>query len=275
MKKFFCFLSIILIGIIAEIAHSEDPYSYSEKQYLLNLARQTLCWYVKDNEIPKVNESELPDRLKEKRACFVTLYKKDSGLRGCIGMFEPVNTTLWENVIDRTIAAATKDPRFYKVRPEELKDIKIDISILTAPQDLHFSSVEDLLSKLEPHKHGVILTTKYGSSTYLPQVWEELPNKEAFLSNLCKKHGAPSDYWKREYQNIKVQTYEAIVFEENTYGRKIVGKNGAIVGKKGAFVIGAVKLLPEGIELGSRMAAKGTRLEPGTIITPDSEIIEK
>ena len=95
---------------------------------------------------------------------------------------------LYANVISRTIAAETEDPRFPKVRPDELDDIKLEISVLTPPGDLAYNSPEDLLEKLEPLRDGVIITTRYGSSTFLPQVWEQLPGKEQFLEHLCRKN---------------------------------------------------------------------------------------
>ncbi len=131
------------------------------------------------------------------------------------------------------------------------------------------------MAKLRPLKDGVIITTKYGSSTYLPQVWEQLPDKKDFLSNLCHKHGAPSDYWETDWKNMTVQTYEAIVFGEEVYGRRVVGKNGAIVGEKGAYLLGAVKPLKEGLYYGGYKANKGTKLMPGAIVTSDSDIIEE
>ena len=274
-RIFIAFCLVICLLIISSISTAEDKYIAREKEYLLNLARQTLYWYLKDGSIPQVNEAELSENLKEKKACFVTLEKNGVGLRGCMGMFEPVKTPLYRNVIDRAIASATKDTRFPRLNYNELKDIKIEISILTTPKELKFTSAADLLSKLRPFQDGVILETRYGSSTYLPQVWEQLPGKEDFLSHLCRKHRAPADYWKKNYRKSRVQTYEAIVFGEEAYGRRVIGKKGAVVGKKGAFVIGAVKLLPENIYLGGYKVKEGTELSPGAIMTEDSDIIEK
>jgi len=254
---------------------AEDNYTDKEKEYLINLARQTLYWYLRDRSIPQVNETELSKNLKEKKACFVTLEKRHSGLRGCMGMFEPVDSPLYKNVIDRSIAAATKDPRFTQVEYNELKDIRIEISILTTPQELLFDSPDDLLSKLKPFEDGIILETEYGSSTYLPQVWESFSNKEHFLSSLCRKHGAPANYWKTDYKNMQVNKYKAIVFAEEVYGRRVIGKNGAIVGKRGAFLLGAARLLPEDIYFGGYKVESGTELAGGAIVAEDSDIIEK
>jgi hypothetical protein len=106
-------------------------------------------------------------------------------------------------------------------------------------------------------------------------VWEQLPDTEDFLSNLCKKHGASPSYWKEKPENISIQIYHAIVFGEENYGNKVVGKNGAVVGKKGAFVIGAAELLPEDLYLGDGIVIEGTELAAGAIVTADSDIIDK
>jgi AmmeMemoRadiSam system protein A len=130
-------------------------------------------------------------------------------------MFE-FNSPLYKNIISRAKAAATEDSRFSPVTAADLKDINIEISILTEPKDLKFSDPQDLLNKIIPFEDGVILYTLYGASTYLPQVWEQLPDKEEFLSNLCEKHGAPGNYWRDSYKNLRVQIYKAVHFKEET-----------------------------------------------------------
>lgn len=226
----FVILSTLFL-LITQCVLSQDKYSQSEKEYMLNLARETLAWYLKYNKIPEPDPTKLSQNLKEKRPCFVTLMQ-GTKLRGCMGLFE-FDRPLYKNIIDRAIAAATKDTRFSTpVSFKELKDVKIEISILTEPKELKFTTPEDLLNKLTPFEDGVILYTEYGASTYLPQVWEQLPGKEIFLSNLCIKHGAPLDYWKTNYKKIRIEIYKAIHFEEEVVGiKKIIGPNGAVVGK--------------------------------------------
>jgi AmmeMemoRadiSam system protein A len=206
----------ILFFLPALCISSEDKYSVKEKKYMLDLARQTLVGYLKNKQTPSPKPEELSDNLKENRPCFVTLVKRDYGLRGCMGLFA-FNRPLYKNIINRAIAAATKDYRFAPVTYEELKDIKIEISILTKPKELSFNAPEDLLTKLNTFQDGVILYTEYGNSTYLPQVWEQLPDKEVFLSSLCRKHGAPGNYWKTNYTNLRVEIYKAIRLEEESY----------------------------------------------------------
>ncbi len=275
--KLLILLSSVIISLnsLSISIAQKDFLIEKEKELLINLSRQTLYWYLKDGTIPTIDKEVLTENIVSKKSCFVTLHGRNNVLRGCMGLFfskEP----LYKNVIDRTIDA-TKDPRFIDnpVTYKELKNIKLEISVLTEPISLTFNSPQQLLDKLEPLKDGVIMETKYGSSTYLPQIWEQLPDKREFLSNLCIKHGAPANYWETNFKEIGVKTYQAIVFGEETYGRRVIGKNGALVGEKGAYLLGAVKPLKEGLYYGGYKANKGTRLMPGAIVTSDSDIIEQ
>ncbi|NTU76117.1 MAG: AmmeMemoRadiSam system protein A, partial [Anaerolineaceae bacterium] len=110
------------------------------------------------------------------------------------------------------VMASTQDTRFSPVKYSELKDISVEVSILTLPQELKYSSPDDLLNKLQPLKHGVIIQTMYGSSTFLPQVWDALPQPEVFLGHLCNKMGAPTDHWKRK--KLEVLVYQVEEFQE-------------------------------------------------------------
>lgn len=273
MKKKLIVILLALFCLTHKVFAGDFALNDREKEFLVNLSRQTLYWYLKDGTVPAVNEQDLTENLKLKKACFVSLYKKDIGLRGCVGLFE-AKEPLYKNVIDRTIAAAVKDERFDPVQYRELQNIKLDISVLTDPILLPFNSPQDLLDKLQPGRDGVIIATKYGSSTYLPQVWDQLPDKREFLSNLCVKQGAPINYWETNWKNINVKIYHAIVFGEEVYGRIVIGKNGAVVGEKGAYLMGAVKPLKEGLYYGAHKASKGTKLMPGAIVSSDSDIIE-
>ncbi len=198
----------------AEKKDTDSILSPEDKACLLNLARQTLSLHLKDGRVPKPRKSELSDGVKKKLGCFVTLNNKKDGLRGCIGAFTR-SRPLYSNVVSLAVSAA-HDMRFQSdpVTYEELDEITIEISVLTRPRELSFKSPDDLLKQLRPGKHGVILYTRYGNSTYLPQVWEQIPEKAGFLSRLCRKHGAPLDTWKKDFKNIKVEIYEAIVFHE-------------------------------------------------------------
>ncbi|MBU0992689.1 MAG: AmmeMemoRadiSam system protein A [Proteobacteria bacterium] len=261
---------MVSLGTIINLNASEsESFSENDKACLLNISRYTLQKYLTDGDYPFVDKTKLPASLHQKRACFVTLSKKGTGLRGCIGLFEP-DQPIYFNVMDRTIYAATRDPRFRPVSIDELKEIKIEISILTIPEPLHAKSPDELLQNLRPGTDGVILETRFGSSTYLPQVWEQLPDKVSFLSHLCEKHGAPPDIWKNDFKNIRISIYQAIHFEEDEYGRKVVGGKGAVVGKNGARLLGCI---PCDCGLKTVNVNPGDHLKPGTIVSSDSDIV--
>ena len=184
-----------------------------EQKYITTLARNTLESYLKDKKTPQINKDMLSEKLTQKSGCFVTL-TKDSQLRGCIGNIL-AQKPLYQCIIDNSISTAVHDSRFSTVTYDELDDIHIEVSILSAPQPLEFASPDDLLDKLTPLEDGVVINYGFHKSTYLPQVWEQLPDKTEFLTSLCKKDGAPGDCWKKE--NVKIETYQAQVFGEYTH----------------------------------------------------------
>ncbi len=176
------------------------------KKLLLLLARQSLEASVRGKpfDAPK----NIPANVKENSGCFVTL-TIDGTLRGCIGYIEPIKP-LYQAVIENAANAALSDPRFPKVTPDELKKIRIEISVLTRPAPLSYRDGDDLLNKLVPGRDGVILRKGGHQSTYLPQVWEQLPDKVLFLEQLSLKGGMPPDGWR----TAEVKTYRALHFQE-------------------------------------------------------------
>ncbi len=132
-------------------------------------------------------------KYKEKKASFVTLTKKGN-LRGCIGSLQAYKS-LYQDIISNAITSAFKDPRFNPLDRSEFQDIKIEISILTESKDLHYKDQEDLFNKLTPNM-GIILQKYNHSATFLPQVWEDIPNKKEFLEQLSLKAGLRKEDWK-------------------------------------------------------------------------------
>lgn len=170
---------------------------------LLKLAHDAIN-YEFDNTISIDNSlKDTFSILNEQRATFVTL-NLNNNLRGCMGSLV-AHRTLFEDIIHNARAAAFSDFRFNRLSQEEFQDIEIEISILTPAQVLEYKNLEDLKQKLIPNKHGVILELDGKRATFLPQVWEQLPTFEAFISNLCKKAGLDPN-------NLpgypKIQTYE-------------------------------------------------------------------
>jgi AmmeMemoRadiSam system protein A len=115
-------------------------------------------------------------------------------------------------VREHAIAAALNDYRFRPVQVAELNGISLEVSRLTAPVPLEYSSPENLLAKLRPGVDGVLLREGGRRATFLPQVWEKLPNAEEFLDNLCHKMGAAPDLWRRKH--LEVLTYQVEEFHE-------------------------------------------------------------
>lgn len=131
--------------------------------------------------------------LKESGASFVTLTTDpNEQLRGCIGSLEAYRP-LYKDVISNAQSAAMRDPRFKALTLDEFKAIKIEVSLLSAPQKIHYENVADLKRKISPYEDGIVLTHDAHQATYLPQVWEQLPQFEAFFESLCQKSGLSSD----------------------------------------------------------------------------------
>lgn len=180
-----------------------------ERNILLKLARSAIeANLIKGSKVKR--PEEISSTLKEKRGCFVTLHK-NGVLRGCIGIIEPIKP-LVSAVEENALNAAFRDPRFPPLKKDELSAIDIEISVLTIPKVLEHKDYEDLKKKLKPYVHGVIVSRGYLGATFLPQVWEQLPDKEVFLEHLCQKGGMEKTAWKNKETVIKV--YEAEYFSE-------------------------------------------------------------
>ena len=189
---------------------NETRLTNDEQKLLLRLAREAIEAAVNDRPLPALDSETLPANLRELGASFVTL-TEDGELRGCIGALEAYQP-LAEDVCEHAAAAAQEDFRFYPVRPKEVAHIQIEISRLTQPQPMDYESTEDRLSKLRPGIDGVILREGLRRATFLPQVWEKLPEKEAFLSHLCVKMGAAENIWRKK--KLTVLTYQVEEFHE-------------------------------------------------------------
>jgi len=182
--------------------HSADQYSEAEKQELLKTARTALEKYFQAGQTyqPKTDNP----KLLKKGGVFVTLNKVGK-LRGCIGYIQPIKPLI-EAVRDNAIAAAVEDNRFMPVTAEELKDIKIEISILTLPQP-------DTMENIIKNRAGVVLEQGNRGATYLPQVWEAVTNPDEFFGSLCLKADLGQDCYQDK--KTKFSSYQVIVFSEN------------------------------------------------------------
>ena len=188
----------------------QPKLTIEEQKILLRLAREAMERGVKKEAIPPVDISGLPPSLGEEGSSFVTL-TINGQLRGCIGSLEAYEP-LAEDVREHAVAAALNDPRFPPVREEELSAIQIEISRLTRPIPMEYQDANDLLSKLHPHEDGVVLRDAFHRATFLPQVWDKIPERTEFLDNLCYKMGLRHDSWRTKH--LEVLTYHVEEFHE-------------------------------------------------------------
>lgn len=178
--------------------------------FLLQLARKNIAHQIANSPPWLPDREQVDKRLLERQACFVTL--ADQGqLRGCIGSLEPMEALL-DNVARNARAAANADPRFPPVTATELDYLQIEISVLAPPSPVFFNDEQTLLTALRPYVDGIILHTPNGGrATFLPSVWEQLPDPKVFLRHLKEKAGLPADYW---HKSIRIERYQVQHFEE-------------------------------------------------------------
>ena len=156
---------------------------------LLNLARNAIAAHF---GLPGAATVDLPE-LHENGATFVTLTQRGE-LRGCIGSLQAWRPLL-QDVQDNARNAAFRDPRFSPLRKEELPITRVEVSLLTPAEPMSFHDEADALAQLRPEIDGVIFSASGRRSTFLPQVWEQLPDPAVFMAHLKQKAGLPAGYW--------------------------------------------------------------------------------
>ncbi|MDH5560447.1 MAG: AmmeMemoRadiSam system protein A [Deltaproteobacteria bacterium] len=180
----------------------------TQQENLLRLAREVL-----ENRLLGLSKNlekyNLPE-FKAKRGIFVTLSKKKK-LRGCIGRIE-AKDSIYNNVIYLAQAAAFDDPRFEALEASELKQVKIEISILSEPKKVKGRTNFEKMARIRPQVDGVILSAGGRESTFLPQVWESVKTIDEFIGELCRKAGLDKDYW--EYHEVGLSVYQVDHFSE-------------------------------------------------------------
>lgn len=190
----------------------KNSISREKGTVLLELARKTIAERI---GIPYTPATDLNNSLKEeffsnRRGTFVTL-TINGRLRGCIGNIAP-DRTIAEGVSDNAANAAFHDPRFAPLTPGEFKKIHIEVSLLSEPEPLAFTDADDLLAKIRPGVDGLIIRKGIHGATFLPQVWDQLPDKREFIGHLCLKAGLPADEWQK--MGLSVFTYQVQYVEE-------------------------------------------------------------
>jgi len=187
-----------------------DVYTPEEQAQLLHIARHTLEAVTSGESRPCIDLQALPPKLRENRACFITLHITGE-LRGCTGTLT-ARRPLAEEVSISTVQTAFSDPRFPPVAAEEVPQIQIEISVLTPSVPLDYDNPNDLVRRLRPNVDGVTLQLGSYRSTFLPQVWEHLPDPVEFLTLLSRKMGLPGDAWR--HPKMRVETYQSVSMEE-------------------------------------------------------------
>ena len=172
---------------------------------LLALARAAIC--------ERMGRACQPDPgapwLAEPGATFVTLTQSGE-LRGCIGSLE-AHRPLLEDVKSNACAAAFRDPRFAPLTDDEIERTCVEVSLLSPMRPLTFCCEQDALDQLRPGVDGVVLEYGHHRGTFLPQVWEQLPNKEDFMAHLKYKAGLPPDFWA---DDVKLYCYTVEKWKE-------------------------------------------------------------
>jgi AmmeMemoRadiSam system protein A len=185
-----------VVGYAAIGFHKPLSLTQDEKTELLKLARTAIEEYLQNNNFSDTDPALLENHsiLKIPRGVFVTL-KKEGQLRGCIGDIIS-STPLHEGIQLCAIRSAVRDSRFSPVTLDELDNVVISISVLEFPTQVKVTSPMEYPKVLRPGKDGIILVHKGKRSTYLPQVWDDLPDPVQFLSRLCLKQGSPANCWQ-------------------------------------------------------------------------------
>jgi AmmeMemoRadiSam system protein A len=188
--------------------------SLEDRRYLVKLAREAVTRAIQRQELPPVDLNAISDELRRDGASFVTLTKRGQ-LRGCIGSLEP-RRPLALDVRENAVAAAFNDPRFPAVQMEELADLHVEVSVLSLPEPLSYDGSEDLIAKLRPGVDGVVIEQGWNRATFLPQVWEKLPDPHQFLQHLCTKAYLAADAYRSP--GLDVYTYQVEKFGEEQAG---------------------------------------------------------
>ena len=190
---------------------SSPPFLTEEQgKQLVRLARKALTDRLDPEQAGTAAETTDPadddPALQTVCGTFVTLKLKGE-LRGCIGNLsaqEPLTDSVRHNAVN----AAIHDPRFSPLTAEELARVRIEVSVLTAPRPLQYHGKEELLDRIRPGVDGVTLRKGCCCATFLPQVWEKLPDPADFLDNLCYKMGAAPDLWRKKHLDVLVYQVE-------------------------------------------------------------------
>ncbi len=182
--------------------------SQKQGKELIKLARKSIKYFLASGQIMKEIS---PEEFSEKQGVFVTLHNKKGELRGCVGFPYPI-LPLWNAVIEAGVSAGFNDSRFNQLTLKELEEIKIEISVLSVPEEIT-EKKELIPEKIETGKDGLIVKINNQSGLLLPQVAEEMKwNSEIFLEQTCVKAGLNKENWKEK--ECKIFKFQAQIFNE-------------------------------------------------------------
>ena len=176
----------------------------AQQRLLLETARESIRHGCEYGRPLAVNPQDYQSELRQPRASFVTLQRHDR-LRGCIGSLE-AHQALVVDVAENAYAAGFRDPRFAPVGRDELEGLRISLSLLTPPESMRFESEADLLGQIVPGEDGLVIREDGRRATFLPAVWQSLPDPVDFLRELKRKAGLHPDHWS---DRLRVERYHA------------------------------------------------------------------
>lgn len=183
--------------------------SRNQKLKLLELARKSIRSFLSGKPVPKIEAKD--EKLMSPRGVFVSLHEKGL-LRGCIGCIEPIRPLI-EQVQSMAVSSATEDPRFLQLKPEDLVNVNIEISVLSPLQKIR--DIEDIRMGM----HGVMIKKGYRSGVFLPQVAIEAGwDRETFLNNLCEQKAGLKE---RAWEDLSCEVF---IFTCETFCEKSLGE---------------------------------------------------
>lgn len=180
---------------------------FADGDLVLEVARASIREGLRLRRRLHVNPAGYPPILRELRATFVTL-RIEERLRGCTGALE-ARRPLVCDVADHAYSSAFEDPRFSPLASDELEGLSIDVSILSDPEPFGAASDEELVAQLRPEVDGLILRLGDRKATFLPSVWESVPDPQEFLRELKRKAGLPLSGWPEGLQALRYRVESA------------------------------------------------------------------
>lgn len=168
-------------------------FKQPERTIILQTASEAISYGIIQNRPMTLDLSKYPSVLLQQGACFVTLHLNKQ-LRGCIGSLQ-AHQPLISDIELNAFNAAFRDPRFLPLTQPEFSKISLSVSVLSEPKVINFCSENDLIQQLQPGIDGLIINDHGYRATFLPSVWEQLPEPRIFLNHLKIKAGLPTNYW--------------------------------------------------------------------------------